>query len=141
MITKEERTIETLQETVRTVYKVLRKTEKYMAIQYDYIHEILPKEIFFITTQELEDMFPGLTEEYALTAAEMDDKAILGNYAQEWGGAEEGVDYAESEILVEAETEEEANAYAQAFNGTLTGYFLGVAVITLNADESLPEAA
>ena len=90
---------------------------------------------------ELEEMFPGLTEEYALTATEMDDKTILGNYAQEWGGAEEGVDYAESEILVEAETEEEANAYAQAFNGTLTDYFFGVAVITLNADDSLPEAS
>lgn len=92
-------------------------------------------------SDELEEMFPGLTEEYALTATEMDDKTILGNYAQEWGGAEEGVDYAESEILVEAETEEEANAYAQAFNGTLTDYFFGVAVITLNADDSLPEAS
>lgn len=92
-------------------------------------------------SDELEEMFPGLTEEYALTATEMDDKTILGNYAQEWGGAEEGVDYAESEILVEAETEEEANAYAQAFNGTLTDYFFGVAVITLNADESLLEAS
>ena len=29
-----------------------------MSIQYDYIEEILPDEIFFITTQELEDMFP-----------------------------------------------------------------------------------
>lgn len=93
------------------------------------------------TSGELEEMFPGLTEEYALTAAGMEDKTILGNYAQEWGGAEEGVDYAESEILVEAETEEEANAYAQAFNGTLTDYFFGVAVITLNADDSLPEAS
>lgn len=92
-------------------------------------------------SDELEEMFPGLTEEYALTATEMDDKTILGNYTQEWGGAEEGVDYAESEILVEAETEEEANAYAQAFNGTLTDYFFGVAVITLNADDSLPEAS
>ena len=92
-------------------------------------------------SDELEDMFPGLTEEYALTAEEMDDKVILGNYAQEWSGAEEGVDYVEQEILVEAETEEEANAYAQAFNGTLTDYFFGVAVITLNADDSLPEAS
>ncbi len=40
------------------MYKVLRKTEKFMSIQYDYIEEILPDEIFFITTQELEDMFP-----------------------------------------------------------------------------------
>ena len=43
---------------MRTVYKVLRKTEKYMSIQYDYIEEILPHDIFFITTQELENMFP-----------------------------------------------------------------------------------
>ena len=70
VITKEERTMETLQETVKAVYKVLRKTEKYMAIKYDYIHEILPREIFFITTQELEDMYPTLTakeREYTIT--------------------------------------------------------------------------
>ena len=61
IISKEERTVETLQDTVRTIYKVLRKTEKYMAIQYDYIEEILPKEIFFITSQELEDLYPDCT--------------------------------------------------------------------------------
>ncbi|MGM9642652.1 MAG: aspartate--ammonia ligase, partial [Eubacteriales bacterium] len=37
IITKEERNLDTLKETVRTVYKVLRKTEKYMAIHFDYI--------------------------------------------------------------------------------------------------------
>lgn len=61
VISREERTIETLKSTVRTVYKVLRKTEKFMAIQYDYIEEILPADIFFITTQELADMFPDYT--------------------------------------------------------------------------------
>lgn len=61
VISREERTIETLKNTVRTVYKVLRKTEKFMAIQYDYIEEILPANIFFITTQELADMFPDYT--------------------------------------------------------------------------------
>lgn len=58
IIQKEERTLDTLKDTVRTVYKVLRKTEKYMSINYDYIEEILPHDIFFITSQELEDMFP-----------------------------------------------------------------------------------
>ena len=58
IIEKEDRTLETLKDTVRTVYKVLRKTEKYMSINYDYIEEILPHDIFFITSQELEDMFP-----------------------------------------------------------------------------------
>jgi len=72
IIAKEERTLETLQNVVRSVYKVLRKTEKYLAIRYDYIEEILPHDIFFITTQELENMFPEYTpkeREYYITKA------------------------------------------------------------------------
>ena len=61
IIKKDERTLATLMDTVKIVYKCLRKTEKYMAIQYDYIEEILPHDIFFVTTQELADMFPDNT--------------------------------------------------------------------------------
>ena len=64
--------IHTLKDTVRSVYKVLRKTEKYMSIHYDYIEEILPHDIFFITTRELEEMFPDNTpkeREYYITKA------------------------------------------------------------------------
>lgn len=61
IISRKDRSLDFLKETVRTVYKVLRKTEKYMAIQYDYIEEILPHDIFFITTGELEDMYPQST--------------------------------------------------------------------------------
>lgn len=61
VITKEQRNLDTLKEIVRIVYKVLRKTEKYMSIEYDYIEEILPHDIFFVTTQELADMFPDNT--------------------------------------------------------------------------------
>ena len=53
--------MDTLVSTVRTIYSVLRKTEKYMAVQYDYIEEILPREIAFVSTQELVDMYPELT--------------------------------------------------------------------------------
>ena len=72
IITKEQRTLDTLMDTVRIVYKVLRKTEKYLAIQYDYIEEILPHDIFFVTTRELEEMFPDYTpkeREYYITKA------------------------------------------------------------------------
>ena len=55
IITKEERNVETLINTVRTIYSVLRKTEKYMAV------EILPREIAFVSTEELVDMYPDLT--------------------------------------------------------------------------------
>ena len=61
VIRKEDRNIEFLKDTVRTVYKCLRKTEQYMAIQYDYIDLILPKEISFVTTGELEEMYPDCT--------------------------------------------------------------------------------
>ena len=70
IITREQRNVDTLKDTVKTVYKVLRKTEKYMAIKYDYIHEILPHDIYFMTTQELEDMYPDLDckeREYRIT--------------------------------------------------------------------------
>lgn len=61
IITREDRTVDTLKQVVQEVYQALKKTEKYMAIEYDYIEEILPKNIFFITSQELEDMYPDCT--------------------------------------------------------------------------------
>ena len=61
IILKEDRNVEYLKETVRKVYKALKKTEKYMSIQYDYIEEILPKDIYFITTQELANRYPDKT--------------------------------------------------------------------------------
>lgn len=70
IISKEERNIDTLKNTVKLIYKVLKNTEKYMSIQYDYIEEILPKDIFFITSQELLDMYPDKTSkerEYLIT--------------------------------------------------------------------------
>ena len=72
IISREARTMDTLKETVRNVYKVLRKTEKYMAIHYDYIEEILPHDIFFVTTSQLAEMFPDYTpkeREYYISKA------------------------------------------------------------------------
>ena len=72
VIYREQRNLDTLKDVVKEVYTVLRKTEKYLAIQYDYIEEILPHDIFFITSQELLDMFPENTpkeREYYITKA------------------------------------------------------------------------
>lgn len=92
-------------------------------------------------SDELDGMFPGLTEAYAIDADAFSDKEVLEQYTEEWSEAQEGVDYAAEEILVNAETEDEAKAYADAFNGTLTDYFSDIAVITLNADDTLPKAS
>jgi aspartate--ammonia ligase len=61
IIEKNERNIETLKTIVRKVYIALKNTESYMSTKYDYIKEILPEEITFVTSQELEDKYPELT--------------------------------------------------------------------------------
>jgi aspartate--ammonia ligase len=72
VIGKDDRNVGFLKKTVMDVYKVLRKTEKYMSIHFDYIEEILPSDIFFVTTSELEEMFPDNSpkeREYYITKA------------------------------------------------------------------------
>lgn len=61
IISKEERNMETLEYTVRKVYNALKETEEYISRRYNYIKPWLPDEIFFITSQELEEMFPEKT--------------------------------------------------------------------------------
>ena len=61
IIRKEDRTEQTLKSTVEKIYRALKKTEKYMARRFSYIKEIMPDKIFFITTQELLDMYPNDT--------------------------------------------------------------------------------
>lgn len=61
VISREERNTETLQYNVRKVYEALKDTEHFIARRYNYIEPMLPDEIFFITSQELEDLYPDLT--------------------------------------------------------------------------------
>ena len=61
VITKEQRTEEYLKETVTTIYNALKNLGDYVNRLYRDIQTELPNEIFFITTQELEDMYPDMT--------------------------------------------------------------------------------
>jgi aspartate--ammonia ligase len=63
IISKEERNTETLEYTVRKVYSALKDTEEYISRRYNYIEALLPDEIFFITSQELESLYPDLSPE------------------------------------------------------------------------------
>ena len=63
IISREERNLETLEYTVRKVYSTLKETENYMCRRYNYIEPLLPDEIFFITSQELENKYPHATPE------------------------------------------------------------------------------
>jgi len=61
IISKEERTMGTLKEAVNQIYKVFLETERYICDLYSILERSLPKEIHFISAQELEDKFPNLT--------------------------------------------------------------------------------
>jgi aspartate--ammonia ligase len=70
IIDKSSRNMDTLKDIVIKVYNSLRNTEKYLSKIYDYIDVQLPEEIFFITSQELEDRYPDKTpreREYLIT--------------------------------------------------------------------------
>ena len=61
IITKEQRTEETLRETVKAIYRTLRHTENYIVNEYSFIGKLLPEEIHFITSREMEERWPDLT--------------------------------------------------------------------------------
>ena len=61
VILKDERNVETLKSVVRSIYQALKDTEHYISDKYPYIEEILPDEISFVTSQELENMWPEAT--------------------------------------------------------------------------------
>lgn len=61
VISKEERNEEKLKEIVNKIYNVFKKTEDHVCGKYSCIPKTLPDEITFVTTQELEDMYPKFT--------------------------------------------------------------------------------
>ena len=61
IISEEDRNVKYLKKTVKAIYNSLLHTERYIAYEYSFIEKILPEEIFFITTQELEDIYPDKT--------------------------------------------------------------------------------
>ncbi len=61
VIGKEDRNLSFLEDTVKKIYSVFLKTEKMLVEKYDKYDRFLPEEVTFITSQELEDMYPELS--------------------------------------------------------------------------------
>lgn len=60
VISKEDRTIDYLKQTVTSIYKAIRQTSLMLKQKYHFLELTLPKTIYFITSQELEDLYPKL---------------------------------------------------------------------------------
>ncbi len=61
VITRQERTVEKLEETVRTIFKIIKHMQHEVWYRYPNAVKHLPKDITFLTSQELEDRYPDKT--------------------------------------------------------------------------------
>ncbi|WP_370772673.1 aspartate--ammonia ligase [Clostridium sp.] len=77
VITKEDRNIDTLKDTVRKIFSVFKSTEDFVSSEYPSIEKILPEDITFVTSQELEDMYPYLTSKERENAITKEHKAVF----------------------------------------------------------------
>ena len=77
VISKSDRTIDYLKDTVRDIYKSIRQTLVIMKKKYRFISLELPKSITFITSQELEDLYPDKTPKMREQLITKEKKAVF----------------------------------------------------------------
>ena len=77
IISKENRTVETLKKTVKLIYAALRHTEYYITKEYNFIGSLLPEKITFLTALELEEKYPTLSRKEREKAAAKEYGAIF----------------------------------------------------------------
>ncbi len=77
IIDKDERKEETLIDVVKKIYEIFKATEHLVCDMCPEITKLLPDEITFITSQELEDMYPNLTGEERENVIVKEKKAVF----------------------------------------------------------------
>lgn len=84
VITREQRSQDTLNRTVCAIMEVLKKTELALAEQFPKLKPYLPDTIHFVSSQELEDQYPSLTPKQREDAAAKEYGAV---FISQIGGA------------------------------------------------------
>ena len=77
VITKEERTEEVLEETVRTIFKIIKHMEHEVWYKYPQAVCHLAEDVFFITSQQLEDLYPDLSVKDRENAITREHKCVF----------------------------------------------------------------
>ena len=77
IIEKDERTEETLIDVVKKIYEVFKATEHVVCEMCPQIPRLLPDEITFVTSQELEDMYPNIPGEERENKIVKEKKAVF----------------------------------------------------------------
>lgn len=77
IISKDERNIETLKDIVVKIFNVFKRSEEFICSRYSKLNRFLPEEISFITTQELEDMYPEFSPRQREDIIAKEKKAVF----------------------------------------------------------------
>ena len=77
VISREDRTIKYLKETVGRIYRIIKDVKGYIKKEYGIDVVDLPRDITFITSQELEDMYPGKNPKEREEIITKDKKAVF----------------------------------------------------------------
>lgn len=77
VISKEQRNLEYLKNTVRSIMNALKETEQNLLKVYPTLEKIVPDTIFFITSQELENVYPNFTDKQREDAICKEHKAVF----------------------------------------------------------------
>ena len=84
VITREDRTVEYLQATVKKIVGALYETNEILKAAYPVLHTEICPDVFFITTQQLEDMYPDHTPKERENAIVKEHKTV---FLMQIGGA------------------------------------------------------
>ena len=77
VIESSDRSIEYLKATVRAIYKAIRQSQIIMKQKYRFLTLDLPKTIYFVTSQELEDIYPDKTPKEREQIITKEKKAVF----------------------------------------------------------------
>ncbi|MCX5773321.1 MAG: aspartate--ammonia ligase [Fusobacteria bacterium] len=77
IITKETRTEEKLKNLVTRIYNAFKSTAAYISYEYPVFTFALPDQIYFVTTQELEDKYPELSPKERENIVAKEHKAVF----------------------------------------------------------------
>lgn len=84
--------------------------------------------------------FKGMPDSYKLTAEQMENKRILSDHMGEISGFTEGADYVKGQVVTEAESQEEAEMIAEAYNAKIVRFEYGILTLQLEEDMTVNRA-
>ena len=77
VINPEDRNLDYLKKIVRRIYEAIKVTENKLYVEFPQIEPQLPEDIFFITSEDLLQMYPGMTPKERENAITREHKAVF----------------------------------------------------------------